>query len=198
MPEETIAVNTTTAGTSNTTSNGQAQATPPAVANTTETPAEQTVPYARFKEVNDALKVIQEENAKQAKARQAEDEKKLADQAKWQELADQRQARIAELEPQHAALTERTTVLEEILSGIVEKEVKEWPAEVKEFDPGKEADVVARYKWLEKGRALAAKLAAAPATPGNSRGPKIAGAAGSSAAQEQQKAWSQRAAQRYR
>lgn len=157
----------------------QKPATPPAaVSNTEQQSQEQTVPYARFKEVNDRLKTIEDENAKQAKARQAEDEKKLADQAKWQELADQRQARIAELEPQHAALTERTTALEEILAAIVEKEVKEWPAEVKEFDPGKEADVVARYKWLEKGRALAAKLAATPATPGNSRGPKIAGAAG--------------------
>lgn len=76
---------------------------PPAEAKNTE---ERTVPYARFKEVNDTLNELRQWKAEQEKVQEKarkEAEKAEAERLKkgqeWEQLAEQRQQRIDELEP---------------------------------------------------------------------------------------------------
>lgn len=54
------------------------------------------VPYERFKEVNDQLKTFQDQLAQLQAAQKLANEQKLADEKKWQELAE---ARAKEIDP---------------------------------------------------------------------------------------------------
>ena len=120
----------------------------------------------------------------------------LKEQAQWQKLAEQHESRVAELEPLFKTQAERLTQFEEMIAKQLETEIKDWPKELKELDPGKEADLLARMAWVEKSRALAQKLAAVPPAPGNGRLPRPAGQAGSEAADQaarkQQESWARR------
>lgn len=96
------------------------------------------------------------------------DDAKLAADAKWQELANSREAEIATLKP----AAERAETLATRMNAIVDAEIASWPQEVKDLDPGA-GDIEARLTWLEKSRALAARLkgtAAAPSTEAGNRG----------------------------
>lgn len=62
-----------------------------------ETPGGQppaTIPYARFKEVNDGYKALKAQLEQLATDRKKADEDKLAEQQRWQELAQQREAEL--------------------------------------------------------------------------------------------------------
>lgn len=109
----------------------------------------------------------------QAAAAAKAEEERLAQQQEWQKLAEQRQARIAELEP----LTERTSKLEAMLAEQLAAAIKEWPAELKQLDPGDGADLLTRLDWMRKSQPLAQKLMERPATPGNMPTPKPNGGA---------------------
>jgi vacuolar-type H+-ATPase subunit I/STV1 len=164
----------------------QKPATTPAVAQNTDIQSpEQTVPYTRFKEINDKLKAFEDDVAKQAKANQAAEEERLAKQSEWQTLADGRKAKLDEIEPAHAALVERKDKLEAVLSKQLEDELATWPDEVKALDPGKDTDLLARMEWANKSRALAAKLGAQPPTPGNGRRPNPVAQAGTGQTEQQ-------------
>lgn len=121
------------------------------------------------------IKELRGENAKRRKAEQEQaaaaakaEEERLAQQNEWQKLAEQRQARIAELEP----LTERTAKLEALLAQQLASAIKDWPAELKQLDPGDGADLLARLDWMQKSQPLAQKLMDRPTTPGNVPPPK--------------------------
>lgn len=169
MPEETQP--TTPAA------QAQAPATPPAGAPNTETPAaEQTVPYARFKELNDKLKAFESDAAKKAAAQQAEDEQKLAQQAEWQKLADSRKAKVDELTPK-AELADKLT---EMVTAQYADEIKDWPAEVKAMAPDESADILTKLAWMAKAKPLATELLKdKPPIAGNGSRPKVAAPAGS-------------------
>lgn len=156
----------------------QAPATPPAGASPTETPAqEQTVPYTRFKEINDQLKALKDEADKQAKARQAADEQKLAQEAEWQKLADTRKSKIDELEPQ----AKLATALTEMVTAQYQADIKDWPEQVRAMAPSEDASILTKLEWMAKAKPLALELLKDKApVPGNGPRPKPAGAAGSS------------------
>lgn len=52
------------------------------------------VPYTRFKEINDGYKALKAQLEQLAAERKKEDEDKLAEQQKWQELAQRREAEL--------------------------------------------------------------------------------------------------------
>lgn len=147
-----------------------ATATPAGAQNTAAQSQEHMIPKHRFDEVNNELKRLRDESEKAAKAAKDAEEKKLTDQAEWQKLADQRQARIAALEPlevEHSALTER-------IAAAMNAEIKDWPEEVKALAPVSAVSPVAMLDWLEKHRPLAAKLAEkeTPKATGNRPAPR--------------------------
>lgn len=176
--------------------NGQATATPPAVATPTETPAEQTVPYARFKEINDKLKAIEDDAARKAQERQAEDEKKLAEQQEWQKLADNRKAKVDELTPK-AELADKLSAL---VTEQYVTEIATWPDTVKAMAPNDDASILTKLEWMGKAKPLAAELMAdAPIAHGNGRRPPpIAAATVAKNEQAQRTQYSKTAIKRYR
>lgn len=69
-----------------------AQGDPPASPGQQDPPG--PVPYDRFKQVNDELKQIKDQLAKQQEEQKKQKDKELAEQEKWKELADQREAEL--------------------------------------------------------------------------------------------------------
>lgn len=113
------------------------------------------------------------------KAAEEAEEARLAEEKKFQELAEKRQGQIAALEPKAQladALTER-------IRAQVDAEIAEWPEEVKALLPqGDESQAVGVLEFLtlvEKARPLAARLKE-PETPapGNSPRPAPSGQGG--------------------
>lgn len=153
----------------------QAPATPPAGAQNAETPAqEQTVPYARFKEVNDRLKAIEEKNAQEAEAQRIENEKKLQEQQQWQQLAETRRTKVEELTPKAKLADELSALMLEQYTA----ELKEWPEQVRNMAPADDADVRVKLDWLKKARPLAQELMGDKLPiPGNGRRPQPSGTA---------------------
>lgn len=171
-------------------------ATPPAGAQNSDTSGEnKMVSIERFNEVNNKLKKLEEDAAKAAKAQQEADEKRLEEQQQWRELAEERGK---QLEGVKGKATDYDK-LAELVAKQLKTEIDAWPEKVKNLFPANEMPVLEMLEWAERFRPLALEMSEdKPATPGNHRGPRMSGAAGSAATQEQQKAWGQRAAQRYR
>lgn len=100
-------------------------------------------------------------------------EDRLKQQGEFQKLAEQHEAKVKELEP----TVERYTALTSLVSEQIEVQIKDWPAEAKIFDPGKDAPIEQRLDWMNKAKALVDKLNA-NATPqprhGNGPNPKPA------------------------
>jgi hypothetical protein len=117
-------------------------------------------------------KRIQEFEAAQKKQEQAAAkalEERLKQQGEFQKLAEQHEARVKELEP----TVERYTALTSLVSEQIEAQIKDWPAEAKIFDPGKDVPIEQRLDWMNKAKALVDKLQAVPQTkPGNGPNPK--------------------------
>ena len=159
----------------------------------TDTPQEQTVPYARFKEINDKLRSLEADAAKRAKEQQEADEKRLQEQQEWQKLADTRKGKIDELTPK-AELAERLSamVLEQYTA-----EIKEWPEQVRNMAPGDDADVLTKLDWMKRAKPLATELMGDKTpTPGNP--PKPRPASSSKAEAETRAQWQRQATARYR
>jgi hypothetical protein len=116
------------------------------------------------------------EDAAQAEALKAKEE--------WKTLAQQHEAKLAELQPQAESLTATIAGYEARLVKDLDAEIKEWPEEVRAMDPGADVPLLERLAWRDKARALAHKLLDAAATPGNTRRPPAAGAAGDEKARE--------------
>lgn len=124
---------------------------------------------------------------------QAEEDARKKKQGEYQLLAEQYEEQVKKLEPEIARLTKLT----ELVSGQIESQVKDWPAEVKAFDPGTEAPIEARLAWVEKSKPLVAKIAqqTQAAQPGNKPNPTPAGAS-SSASQDRTELYRRYNAQR--
>lgn len=111
------------------------------------------IPYERFKEVNDQLadlrawKQEQEKLAKAAKKdEQKREEARLAEQEEYKTLAEQRKARVEELEP----LAEKVERYEAALNDLLKGELKSVPAYVKPLledrDPAAQLAYIAKHK----------------------------------------------------
>lgn len=117
-------------------------------------------------EANKANKALELEATAKAKA----EEERLKAQGEFQKLAEKHAARVQELEP----LQGRFDTLSTLITGQIETQIKDWPAEVKTFDPGVDASVEQRLAWVEKSKPLIEKLQqqAQSGRPGNAPNPK--------------------------
>jgi len=104
-------------------------------------------------------------------------ELKLKEQGEFQKLAEQHQARVQELEP----ISERYSKLTELVSDQIKSQTKDWPPEIKTFDPGENASIEDRLAWVEKSKPLIDKLQASK--PGNGPNPKPSNGSAKEAAQ---------------
>lgn len=169
MPEETTTPNAEQA--TETTATAQSSAG----TSNTETQAEPMIPKARFDEVNNRLKALEAEAAKNAKAQAAEDERLKIAQGEWQKLAESHKARVEELTPK-AELAEELT---QFFNDWIEEQTSTWPKELEGFkglDPGASASIKQRQAWLREGSKLATELLGDKTpTPGNGRRPRPTG-----------------------
>jgi hypothetical protein len=109
------------------------------------------------------------------RAKQEAEQERLKKQGEYQKLAETHEKRVKELEP----IETRYKALSELVNTQIEAIIKDWPAEIKAFDPGKDAPVETRQEWVNKSIPIITKLGQpAPGAPGNAPGPKPAGAAG--------------------
>lgn len=165
MPEEQQAGQTQTEAQPN---SQPAAATPAEAQKPDNQSQEQTVPYARFKEVNDKLKAL-EDAAKQAAAnQQAAEEQRMQEQQQWRELAEERGKQLQ-------GYKDKATDYDKLAALVgkqLETEINGWPEKVRNLFPAGEMPVLAKLEWAERFRPLAQEMAgeAAP-TPGNGRRP---------------------------
>ena len=122
---------------------------------------------------------LRKENEKRRQQADAErtqaEEKRLADEKRWQELAEQRARERDELKPyreKYEALAAQRKV--ELVA-----ETAKWPAEVKALLPGEDADVTALCDAIVKARPLVKALEGkADAAAGQGVTPRPAGVGG--------------------
>lgn len=108
------------------------------------------------------------------KERKESEAKRLKEAGEFKALYETSDARVKELEP----LQGKYNRLSELMGKQLEETIKDWPAEVKTFDPGKDAGVEARMEWVNKSKPLVEKLVGSPARPGNRPNPAAAGGNG--------------------
>lgn len=125
---------------------------------------------------------LRKENAGHRTAKQAAqeaaakaEEARLENERNFQQLAEQRKAKIEELSAQTEAQAALAADLTRILGERIDAEIKGWPEEIKAMAPQGETDPRVMFAWVEQARPLAAKLQQAGQVPGNGGGPKPAG-----------------------
>lgn len=127
------------------------------------------------------IKDLRQENERRRKAesesKRRADEERLAAEAKWQQLAEERGKEVETLRQ----TAERFARLSEQLVAQAEREIAAWPEEVRSVKP-EAADAETLLSWVGKARLLAAKLTAT-AAPGHGATPKPAGSAAGAANQ---------------
>ena len=136
----------------------------PTPAPTTPAPAAERVdqlPDWAQREIADLRK--ENANHREAKQKAADaatraEEQRLEAERKFEELATQRQARIAELEP----IADRYNALAAKLTAEMEAEIAKLPEEIKNMRPAG-ADLDDLIDWTERAKTLAAKMTAAQA-----------------------------------
>lgn len=175
MPDETPQAGTTTSTSSVTDTTGSQ--TPPATDGSTPpspaTPPESVdaLPAWAQKMIAD-LRGEAASNRKrlQDERKQAED-KRLADQQQWEQLATQRAAEIAALSEQNT----RLQALADRIRSEIDAEAKTWPAEIAALRPATD-DPAQLLEYRERARVLVGKLnAATNPAPGNGKAPTPAG-----------------------
>lgn len=98
----------------------------PAEALKTEQPQEQTVPYSRFKEVNDKLTALEKKEREREAAATKEAERKAQEQGEFEKLAKERADRIAQLEAdiakrEHEALRARVAAKHKLPEALADR-----------------------------------------------------------------------------
>jgi len=123
------------------------------------------------------------------------EEKRLADEKKWQELAEQRAKERDDYKP----YKERYETLANQQRAALTAEVAKWPASVKALLPGEDADVSVLADAVNKGRALVAELTAKAEQPPKPNGvPATPKAQGNMDAAQQEAQRREVALQQYR
>jgi flagellar biosynthesis GTPase FlhF len=126
-------------------------------------------------DANDQAKALKRAAEATERARQEAEEAKRREKGEWEELAKGYKSKVDELTP----LATRYQALSDLVNAQIEAQIKDWPTEIKAFDPGKDAPVETRQEWVNKSIPIITKLGQpAPGAPGNAPGPKPAGAAG--------------------
>lgn len=118
----------------------------------------------RLRKENETNRKAAEKAARESKQRE---DTQLAEQGKYKELAEKHEARLKELEP----VAEKYNALAERQMKALEAQIKDWPKEVKDLDPGKDAGLEARLDWAERVKPLVEKLIATQQQAGRSGNP---------------------------
>jgi hypothetical protein len=108
------------------------------------------------------------ERKQQEEAAALAQQKQLEEQGQFKALAEQHESRVKELEP----VAQRYHDLSLQVALQIEAQIKDWPQEIKAFDPGNDAPVEARLAWIEKSKPIIEKLQATAVRPGNGPNPK--------------------------
>lgn len=116
--------------------------------------------------VNDNAKYRRKQN-EQEQAAQLALEKQLKEQGEFKQLFEQQQQRVQELEP----VAKRYHDLSMQVAHQVEAQIKDWPDEIKTFDPGNDAPIEERLTWIEKSKPLVERLQQQSRQPGNGPNP---------------------------
>ncbi len=143
-----------------------------------------TIPKVRFDEVNDRMKTAEAELQRLRDAQTAADEKRLADDKKFEELATKRTTERDEWKGKAETAEQRISELETRLHAIADERAKALPEKLQARVPAAEAGAVARLEKIEELEAVLAEVPHAPPAPGNGRGPKPVGAPGQREADE--------------
>jgi hypothetical protein len=117
-----------------------------------------------------------DQEAATAKAQRDAEEAAKAKQGEFQSLAEQRAARIAELEATEAGKAERLTALETEIKQQTDARLKALPKEIAEMKPETDDPLIV-YRWLARAEQAAAKLTGQqpPRNPGTPPGPRGGG-----------------------
>ncbi len=104
---------------------------------------------------------------------QAAEEQRLKEQGEFKQLAEKHEARVKELEPKAARFDE----LAEKIRKQIKTATKEWPAEVKTFYPGDDADISVLQDWYDRSQPLLERFTqqARGQAPGNRPNPPAQG-----------------------
>jgi len=138
--------------------------TPAGAKNTDTPPAEHMVPKSRFDEVNAKLKQLETQAADADKVRVKADRETAERNGEWQKLADQRAARIAELEPVYADATSKLQRYEAALNSQLAALRKDVPKHVVALLD--KLDVAEQLEWLAANREqLKPHVDGVPSTP---------------------------------
>jgi chromosome segregation ATPase len=157
-------------------SQGDQTVTPPAQGATTpqsqgdQSDATVEVLKAKIAELERDNRKYRTERKQQDDAAAAAEQQRLKEQGEFRALAEKHEARVKELEP----INERYSQLSSLVAQQIETQIKDWPAEVKTFDPGADAPIEQRLSWLEKSKPLIEKLAQQQraTNPGNGPNPR--------------------------
>ena len=172
-------------------------ATPSAETKKADNPSQELmIPKHRYDEVSNRLKALEDERAAEKATREEEDSKKLAEQAEWQKLAENRKVKLDELKPK-AELADKLTAM---VAEQYESEIKGWPETVKAMAPNADADILVKLEWMRKAKPLALELMEekAPAPGNGRRPPPVSSANAAKAAETQRTTWDKQARARYR
>lgn len=148
----------------------QQPGTPPTEAQ--NPPAEPMIPKSRFDEINTKLRKLEADAAKREADQRAAAEQAAAAKGEFEKLATERGARLAQIEAEHTAQSERYTALVELIEKQARGRIQALPDEIRAMKP--DGDVVTLLDWLGKAETAAAKLTA-QRTPGTPPGPRGAG-----------------------
>lgn len=115
-------------------------------------------------------KKLRSEKETQERANQEAEEARLKQQGEYKTLAEKHEARVRELEP----VASRYQSLSELVNTQIDAQIKDWPPELKTFDPGKRAPIEDRMAWVNKSLPLLERLQhqARTMAPGNSPAPQ--------------------------
>lgn len=147
----------------------------------TPTPGETgvTIPKQRFDEVNDRMKTAEAELQRLRDAQKTADDERLANEKKFEELAQKRQTERDEWKTKAETALAENAALEERLHRIADERAKALPEKLQARIPA--ADKLgagARLEKIEELEAVLAEVPHAPPAPGIGRAPKPAGAPG--------------------
>ena len=123
---------------------------------------EHMIPKARFDEVNTARRDLERRLAALEAQQQETLEAQLAEQQRWQELAEQRAQRIAELQPYQ----EQAESVEQTLAALLEAQLERLPDEVREMVNELPLPAQQKLDWLAKNQARLVRPTAPPADGG--------------------------------
>jgi len=85
------------------------------------TAREHMIPQSRFNEVNETRKALEARLAKLEQEQKQADEQRLKEQEQWKELAEQRAAQLADLEPYKAQVDEMRAALDATVKARIER-----------------------------------------------------------------------------